>query len=205
MGLLLQGIGLGLVLATLVGPIFFSLIQTSIKNGFKNAVIMSVGITISDIIYILLIYFGIAQLSENQLFIKLMGICGGGILIITGIVALFKKNKVADTNNQDLQEQNIFKYFLKGFTLNFINPAVFLFWAGAVGVVSLDNDYNNWNVALFFIGTVATVFSTDILKAYVAGRLTKFLNDRILNIISKISGIAMIAFGLKLMIEKLIV
>ncbi len=201
--IILKGVGLGLVIATLVGPVFFSLIETSIKRGIKQALFMAMGISLSDAFYIFLTYFGIAQFSENPLFIKIMGIGGGSILILTGLVAIFKKAHREKAEVDEFSPKDRLRYFVKGFILNFINPAVLIFWVGAVGVVSLDYDYDNFSVSFFFLCTVLTVFSTDILKIYVASNLSKIINDHVLNWINKIAGLAMIVYGLKLFLEKM--
>jgi len=43
-----NGVIYGLVLAVLVGPVFFTLIQTSIERGFKSGVYVAIGISLSD-------------------------------------------------------------------------------------------------------------------------------------------------------------
>jgi threonine/homoserine/homoserine lactone efflux protein len=203
MSIFLKGIALGLVLATLVGPIFFILIKTSITKGFQKASIMAVGITLSDVFYIFLIYFGFAQFSDNELFIKSMGLGGGGLLTVFGLVTLIKKNTKVNTDTVVIDEKDLIKYFFKGFSLNFINPAVFLFWVGAVGTISLEHNYDNVKIVFFFLGTVITVLFTDLLKAYIAQRLSSLISQKFLNIITKTSGSVMLLYGLKLMIEQL--
>lgn len=194
-----SGIGLGFVIATLIGPVFFSLIQTSIKNGITKAIFMAIGISLSDAIYIFLTYFGLAQFSENPFFIKFMGVGGGILLIITGLVALFKKKYHFEEIPDELTHKDKFRYFMKGFTLNVINPAVLLFWVGSVGVVSLKYSYQNLPIALFFTGTVFTIFATDCLKIYVAVSLKRVLNDQLLYWVNKLAGVLMISFGVKLL------
>ncbi|MFN0048011.1 MAG: LysE family translocator [Cytophagales bacterium] len=200
--IVLKGIGLGLVIATLVGPVFFSLLQTSIKQGHRQAIFMALGISLSDAFYILLTYFGLAQFSENPLFIKWMGLGGGTILIAMGLVALFKKAHRTEANTEELNKKDRLKFFIKGFVLNFINPAVLLFWVGAVGVVSLQYDYVNWNVGIFFLSTIVTVFATDVVKIYVATLLSTIINDNVLNWLNRIVGLAMVVYGIILFVDK---
>ncbi len=200
--IILKGIGLGLVIATLVGPVFFSLLQASIKHGVRQALFMALGISLSDATYIFLTYFGLAQFSENPMFIKWMGLGGGSILIATGLYAIFKRAHRTETSAEDLPQHHKLKFFIKGFVLNFINPAVLIFWVGAVGVVSLDFDYINTKVGLFFLCTLLTVFATDVIKIYVATLLSRIINDTILNWLNKIVGIAMVVYGIILIVNK---
>jgi threonine/homoserine/homoserine lactone efflux protein len=200
---ILKGVALGFVIATLVGPVFFALLQTSIKQGHRQAVYMALGISLSDTFYIFLTYFGLAQFSENPDFIKWMGLGGGSILIITGLVALFKKAHRTEASTEGLTKKDRLRFFVKGFVLNFINPAVLIFWVGAVGVVSLQFEYVNAKVSLFFASTILTVFATDIVKIYVATLLSRIINDNVLNWLNRIVGLAMVIYGLILFIDKL--
>ncbi|MDX2190687.1 MAG: LysE family translocator [Bacteroidota bacterium] len=201
--IIFKGVGLGFALALLIGPVFFLLIQTSIKRGFLPAFYTAIGVSLSDAMYVTITYLGLAQYSDNEWVIKIMGIGGGALLIAFGAYSIFKKTAHAENSEIEFSKKDRLKYFLKGFTLNFINPGVFFFWIGAVGVASLDLEYYNNKVALFFSCTVLTVFLTDLLKIYLAQRLSDLLHDNVLKWLNRISGIALIVFGLKLLLEKL--
>ena len=60
-----QGLALGFALALSLGPSFFALIQTSTKRGFKPALGLAFGIFLSDVLCVLLAYFGVAQFFDN--------------------------------------------------------------------------------------------------------------------------------------------
>jgi threonine/homoserine/homoserine lactone efflux protein len=66
---ILKGTLLGLTLAGLLGPAFFSLVQTSIHRGFKSGMFLAIGIFFSDSLLIFLSYIGISQIfnaPQNQ-------------------------------------------------------------------------------------------------------------------------------------------
>ena len=202
-GIILKGMGLGIALAMLIGPVFFILIQTSMRKGFVPAFFLALGISASDAIYIFLTYFGFAQFSENPLFIKILGLGGGIILVLFGLFMLVKKPRYTQDVSMDISNKERLKYFIKGFTLNFINPSVLLFWVGAVGMVSLDLDYYNYKIATFFGATVFTVFATDLIKIYLSKKLSHLLNDTVMSWINKVSGVAMILYGTILFFQKI--
>lgn len=60
------------------------------------------------------------------------------------------------------------------------------------------------NIYIFFSGTLLIVFLTDILKGFMAARLKKYVNDRFLIMINKIAGVALMGFGLFLIIKSLV-
>jgi len=49
---IITGIGFGLVLSVLTGPVFFALIKTSIEKGFHAGVAMALGVVTSDMVFI---------------------------------------------------------------------------------------------------------------------------------------------------------
>ena len=55
---LLQGIQTGLVLCIMLGPIFFALVQAGVERGMRAGLMVGLGIWISDLIFILSIFFG---------------------------------------------------------------------------------------------------------------------------------------------------
>lgn len=90
-----EGIILGLVLAFSFGPGFFALINTGIKHGFKSAGSLAVGIFLSDLALVILIFVllalgaqGILSNPRSQSFI---GVVGGIVLIVYGSFNLYSK------------------------------------------------------------------------------------------------------------------
>jgi len=77
-----------------------------------------------------------------------------------------------------------------------------LFWIGSVSVVSAQYEQNDNFIYAFFIATVATVFFTDMLKIYLSKKLSKILKPVVLKTVSSVSGLLMIGYGVKLIIEK---
>ncbi|MBK6639775.1 MAG: LysE family transporter [Bacteroidetes bacterium] len=55
---IISGLLLGGVLALLVGPVFFMIINTSIKKGVLPASMLAVGVLLSDAFFAALTFFG---------------------------------------------------------------------------------------------------------------------------------------------------
>lgn len=53
---LLQGVGLGLVICVLMGPIFFTMLGIALHYGKKAALLFVVGVFLSDTIYAMLVF-----------------------------------------------------------------------------------------------------------------------------------------------------
>ena len=80
--IVLNGIKLGFVLTFLVGPVFFAILQTSVERGFWSGVLVSLGVSLSDIIYVTVCYFGLAQFIDQDQNKIYMAYGGGAILIL---------------------------------------------------------------------------------------------------------------------------
>lgn len=189
---------LGLALAFSFGPAFFALLQTSSKNGFKSGFALATGIMLSDLFCVFLAYLGMAQLFNNPQNKVYVGLIGGTILMTFGFFSIFqKKQPSADTENKIvINAVNFPLTITKGFFLNLLNPFVLLFWAGWVGLVSSNAEYTHIHIILFFSSALSTVYLTDILKAYSANKIAKYLNEKILRVFNFLLGIILVVSGL---------
>jgi threonine/homoserine/homoserine lactone efflux protein len=198
----LQGVLVGMTIAIMLGPAFFTLIQTSIHRGFKSGLFLSLGIFFSDLTLVVLCYLGISQFiydPEHQL---VLGIVGGVILIIFGIVTFNRKIRIQeDEDTIQVKGPGIFTFVAKGYFLNFSNPFLWIFWMGVMGVVSSNYGKDVEKVVSFFLGTLGTVLMTDLLKSFVANKIKQHLNSGVMHWINRIVGITLILFGLLLMLR----
>ncbi len=196
----IKGVASGLLLAVLVGPVFFTLIQTSIERGFKSGVYVAIGISLSDTLCIVIAYLGISLINSPGFRIYL-SYFGGAILLAFGIYYLFvKSRKSIIYNPEHIEERSPWKLMAKGFVINGFNPMVLFFWIGTMGVATALGYTSPGMVAVFFGSIVATVFITDVIKAKLSDKLRVLLTARIMKIMNLLVGIVMFGFGLKLII-----
>jgi len=197
--LVINGILFGLLLAILIGPVFFTLIQTSIEKGFKKAILVAIGIALSDIAYIFLAYYGVSKFLKSTGHDRSAAIIGGIILLIFGIVNLFKINRPMSFKSHAVEAKGFFRYIFKGFVINGVSPFVLLFWVGIMGLATAEYGYAGLDLGIFFSIIIAVVLLTDILKAYGAGKLRAFFTARLFKILNITVGVALCLFGLRLL------
>lgn len=197
-----HGVFLGLGLAFLfIGPSLFALIQASIKNGFRSAAVMAFGISLSDVLLVSLAYLGAAQLLDKPNSVKYMRIVGSLILLAFGIYTLFQKHAKEDSRNEKIDvpsSTHLPLMFVKGFFLNLFNPSVFFFWLTWVSVAGSQYTTRR-EVLAFFIGTLGTVFATDLAKSFLAKLIKKILTPKLMKFIHYLMGIALIICGIVLL------
>ena len=200
MEVILNGVISGIVLAFLIGPVFFTIIQTSIERGFGSGAMVAVGVSLSDAFYITLTYLGVYQLFDNGSFREYLAYFGGMVLLIFGIYYLFIKSKqLSRFDPENVQINNPLKLIGKGFVINGLSPMVLIFWLGTVGVATTKFGYATPQKAVpFFASIVSTVFVTDLLKAKLADKLRRLLTPQFIRKLNMVLGFVLLAFGLRL-------
>jgi len=198
MDIILNGLGFGLLLCVLIGPVFFTLLQNSVEKGFLPGFFMAVGIAISDAMYIVITYLGISQLVENPSFNMWLGGIGGSIMLIFGIIYIAKPIPKKGLKQLHAEETKWFQQILKGFALNGINPFVLIFWIGIISKVTIDFQYDTNEAITFFSVLILTVFGVDVLKAYFATKLSEIVTPQFMKIMNRVVGVALILFSLRL-------
>lgn len=191
-----QGAVTGLVLATFIGPIFFTVVDLGLRGNIKGAAAVALGTFISDIIWVLCIYLLAAQADPQSTIIKIMYVAGGLILAGMGLQNLLKA-RVDETHPDTLHTSNG-TLLAKGFFINATNPNVFFFWFGAVMVAVKQYANRPALVLTHFFAALLMVFATDFLKGYAASFLRPYIQQSTLTTLSRLSGLILIGFGVKL-------
>ncbi len=188
-----KGIALGFILSILVGPSFFILIDTSISRGFKKAFVMDLGILLSDALLLTILFFGAANQLHKYIDSPYLHLAGGLIFIGFGLSSF-----IASWSN--IQLSTGFKtQFSRGFLVNTLNPSVIVFWLTSLTLVTSDYKSDKINILIFFASTLATTFSTDIIKILTATKIKKHINNTYITWFKIITGTIMLGFGVYLL------
>lgn len=204
-GAIWKGIITGLWLSMSFGPVFFLLIQTSIKKGIRNALFFDLGVLLSDLLYIIIAFFGASIILENADYRQWIALIGGAVLIVFGLFPFLKPAKEA-THPEDAELKTVSKLgitglILKGFIVNLLNPSVLFIWFGAATVAFSTFNGNQFTVGVYFLSTLATYFGIDVLKVYLSLKLKRFLNPAALLLVNRISGLIVLVFGVYLILN----
>jgi threonine/homoserine/homoserine lactone efflux protein len=196
---IISGITFGVVLAIMLGPVFFALLQTSLHEGFKAGVHLAFGVFLSDAALITICYTfaSFIRLIDNHRMAT--GIIGGVLLVGFGVYNFFHRIKLKEVDDD---KKTVHAHFvLKGFLLNFLNPAVLFFWLSVVGLISVKEDYKLIHEGVFFGTVLLTVFSTDLLKSFVAHRIKNILQPKIMLWINRVIGSVLVGFGIHMILK----
>ncbi|MTI38628.1 LysE family translocator [Fulvivirga lutimaris] len=193
-----NGLLFGLTLMVMIGPVFFTILQTSLEKGFGKSILVAIGVSLGDVVMILLTYFGLSQVigfEENK---ELIGYIGAVILAVFGIVNILRSNKKFVPKADDAPIVGFYRFIFKGLAINAISPFVPVFWIGTMSLATIEYGYQGYDLFIFFLTILIVVFSTDVLKGYLAARLSKLINERIMRILSITVGVILILFAIRM-------
>ena len=188
---------LGVSLAAPIGPVKATLLNTGIKNGFFHAWIFGIGALITDIMYMLMVFFGVAQFIDSPILKTILWSFGCFVLIYTGVENLLTLNKI----KMDFKIGKTIRFrqsFLFCFFMAMLNPLTILFWlviygsilAGTAGTLTW------YQIIIYSIAILFGISLVDFIMAFISSVARKLLNTNLLRSISIISSIAMIGFGI---------
>jgi len=200
---ILQGIGAGILFSFLTGPVFFSMIKTSIEKGFKAGFSLAIGVVFSDIIFISLTIFSSRFVNYNAAYNQYIGIIGGLFLLGVGLYYLINKVKV---NYETAEILKVRKrgYIIKGFLMCLLSPTTLMFWIMVGGVVSAQLHYDMDEKVVFFVVAMASQLSVDFIKTYYAAKLRYRIREKNIKVLNRIAGAVIIIFALRLFAEVII-
>ncbi len=212
MDYIFQAIGIGFLLSVMVGPVFFILLETSITKGVRASLYLDLGVFISDVIYILFAFIFAAQIkgftndASNNNFI--LGIIGGVLFVGYGIYTLFSKSKnVVSPTRKSITSKNVDSLVLgiKGFMLNFANPAVLFYWIGIIAQGNQITDKDHPGQLIIFVSLVLlTYFAMDVLKILGAKKLRPLVTGALLLALNRLIGIIFTVIGVFLILKQFV-
>jgi threonine/homoserine/homoserine lactone efflux protein len=193
-GIILQGLVTGIIVSLSFGAGFFSLIQTSIIRGIRKAVFISVGVIISDAIFIFFSVFATSFISHELIkYEREIRIGGMIVLVAMGIYSLIKSARVMNASVAD--DPHVMYYVSKGFLINTFNPINALTWIGVALFLESALQYDIPQVVAYFVFVVIAIFGTQMAVCYSAHKLKRWLSEKTIHRTNIIVGVIFIALG----------
>lgn len=205
--LVIKAVITGFVLSIMIGPVFFLLLETSIRKGIRAALAFDIGVLFSDSLYVSIAFFFYSEVSElikgeNEAYLKMFG---GLMLVVFGTVTYIKTPKEEKIN--DLGQNHTLKdyvmLFVKGMLLNIANPMVVFYWFSVMALGAKHDTNMSFSTQMFiYIGIILSVFfCIDILKIVGAKKLRPFITNKVLKSLNHITGAILALFGVILLIQ----
>lgn len=212
MDLIFKGIVTGFILSIMIGPVFFVLLETSIRRGVKAAIAFDIGVLLNDVVYIFIAYIFYNQVAEFSVGEdnSIVRLIGGGLFLVYGVVNFFKKVKETKIEGCYVEDASSIKDLvllaLKGFLLNLANPLVVFYWFSVLTLGAKDAAEGGsiYTMISFISAILITFFSLDLLKIFGAKRLRPLVTHKVLVGLNRVIGIIFVMFGVILIVQGII-
>lgn len=177
------------------GPSLVVVLRNTISGGRTRGVMTAIGHGIGFSIYAFVAVMGLSSvlLANEQIFLLLQS-AGALFLIWLAFSMITHKNSVSSEEN----EQSVYKGFLEGFMIAFLNPKILVFLV-AIFSQFINSDITDYG--RFIMAIIAGIIDT-IWYVLVALTLadTKFINSLGVNVvfIDRFTGTILLIFGILL-------
>ena len=205
--LVLAGIGVGLLVAAPIGPVNVLCIQRAVTKGFWGGVAAGIGAMLGDGLLAAIAAFSVTAISD--LMITYSGpiqLLGGVLLIAFGIGLLFTPPMLLMTRAQKFHLWDHWGIIPQTFFLTISNPGAILGMLALIGGLgSLIGGLDTYLEALLLVvsvmgGSLLWWLGLSELIATIRHRLT----EGRLQLINRIAGTLLIAFGVVLLFNELV-
>ena len=191
----------GFLVAIPPGTVTVAAAQKSISYGFRNSIAFTFGSCLSDILYILIVFYGFAPLIRDNTSYKIIFWLFSGILLFYfGIDALRTlKRKIAFSEDAISRKQYL-KDILSGIGITLSNPMTIAGW-----LVIAGGFFTHWKVewppvqkyGLFsIVFMMVGVLCWFVPLLYIISRAKNVLNHVFLKSFSLVSGLFFISIAL---------
>ena len=201
-------IGLFLSVVVNMGPAFIALLQTSFNRGFRPASWFATGVILNDAFVVMLCIVTSVNVVIRTEFDAALACIGTGLILVLFGIFTFRKKVGGNDHREKIIEQRTeeilrklndnpawYVYLSKGFALNILNPFVWLFWFSAVAIVSGNMAGNKVSTVVFFGIILGTTYAMEMLKAWGAAKLQRFLTIHRTALINKAAGVLLMLCG----------
>jgi L-lysine exporter family protein LysE/ArgO len=199
----LSYIFLGISLAAPIGPINAAQLDRGIKQGFFHAWLIGLGSVTADIVYMCAVYLGMVHFIEIPVVKAFLWLFGFFVLVYTGIESIIGAINLSTSSKSNNDSR--FKTFITGFFMALSNPLTILFWLGIYGSILAKSasTLGMEQLALYSFAIILGLLMWDVTMAAIASSFRKVLTPGVLKLISVISGLSLLGFGIYFGIQAL--
>ncbi|QKF80941.1 LysE family translocator [Halarcobacter ebronensis] len=186
------------------GPGVFALLARGMTLGAKQCIPLALGMTISDVIYLIFACLGLATIAHNYAFLfEAIRILGAVYLFYLGYKMFTAPIELEKTQKKEKLKKDFLLTFIQGFLISASNPKVILFYIAFLptflDIKSLNTNDIIWVSFLTIVALMIGLMFVSIL-ANKAKQLLK--SKKSLKRLNYTAGSIMIAAGSFLLFNK---
>lgn len=134
LNLILLAFVTGFIVAIPPGSFTIAAVQRALQFGFRNAFIFSLGSCLADVIYLLVVCFGVSYIfADNHAFRITLLFFSGVLLLFFGICAIRNSGEVKVNTGTSRKSESDMRTFLSGLGLTLLSPVTVVAWIAIGG------------------------------------------------------------------------
>lgn len=157
---------------------------------------VGLGAVSADIIYMLLVYFGLIHLLDDPFVKVFLWLFGFFVLVYTGVDSIKNTGDISVAGLRG-DDASLSRSYVSGFLMSLFNPLSILFWLGIYGSILAEaaSNYPMQQLLIYSGAIVLGILLWDVTMAAASSLFRKYLTVRVLKVISVLSGLSLIGFG----------
>lgn len=178
------------------GPMFTVTIAKSMKSPWAG-MLVSLGHAVIEVPLILLVYFGLRDFFQNNIFQLVLSILGGGVIVWMSIDLFRSRRKIVQEG-----KDTSYNAFIAGILMSSLNP-FFLFWWATLGIkILLDftTAIGDWALPLFILVHWLCDFVWLSAVSLTVNKTHKFWGEKVQEWVFILLSLALLYFGLQFVI-----
>ena len=197
---ILQGFIFGLGAAVPIGPVNILIMDRAIRN-YKSAVAIGAGALSADILYLVLILFGLMTFFNNPIFLDILGIFGSAFLLFIAYEIFKGRNKKLEKASLQIDNKTLLKSYIGGFFLTLLNPYTIAFW---ISVASFTNSSEEVDYFII-VGMIGAILIWIICMPYLVHRSKHKISNKVSYYIAVLSSLILAGFAVSLFVNNLLI
>jgi len=193
--LLIKGMIAGLMIAAPVGPVNILCIHRTLTYGWKSGVICGIGAAAADMFYGGVAGFSISLviqfLVREQFWINLVGSI---LLVVIGVSYCFKQPNPLTLQNE--VSSTVYSNLRLTFLMTLTNPTTVVSFLAVLAALGVREHRVWWLTIFLVVGVFLGSMAWWVLLSSIVNRFRDRFNGRLLLLMNRIAGLAMIVFGL---------
>jgi len=190
---------MGFFAAVPIGASQFGIVKRALNGYVYSALMIAVGTTLSDAMYGIVAFFGIAPFLKDPIVLLIFRLVNSLILLTLGIWAIYGSNSKLSKNNLSqelLKKKNV--AFITGFSLALTNPMIMLWWLIGlhffIGLGIIKENTTLYSI-IFLIAGVTGIASYHVLLTLSVYKSKKFFTETGIRKLTAVLGWILIGLG----------
>lgn len=190
-----EGLLTGITLTAMLGPVTMFILRYGMQVNRVAGVLAAAGTWVSDFVFIAATYWmteSLSELTETPSVRFWIFLVGGVGLTVMGLLMMRVKRRTMINDVEISSTGSYTAAFAGGFLVNSLSPFTLFFWIGAAVLLHMQSDNPLW----YYTGLMLSLAIGDFAKAWMAPKLTKWIQEKYVYWVQLIAGIVIVIAGL---------